>query len=250
MQTTMNVRRYAPHSAMPLHDHAQASFGIVVGGDFEERVGRSERRYCRGTVTYCPAGVAHEQRFGPKGAQQIIVRPQDSWIAYLAEARGDLGGSPYAQDIGFVRLGERLLEELRAGDRHAAFAREGIVLEIVALFGRGLDGAERKLPRWLSIARDYLEAHACTSFSMAEVARAAGRHEIHLAREFRRHFGLSMGAYVRRLRIEEAARLLQRPDADISAVALVCGFSSHAHLCREFKAQMGLTPSQFRAEAR
>jgi AraC family transcriptional regulator len=83
-----------------------------------------------------------------------------------------------------------------------------------------------------------------------QIAKAAGRHPIHLCREFRRHFGVSVGAYMRRLRIEEAIRLVMAGGLSLSEIALDCGFSSHAHLCREFRAQLGMTPSQFRAEMR
>jgi AraC family transcriptional regulator len=101
-------------------------------------------------------------------------------------------------------------------------------------------------PAWLRRARDFVQEHAFTPISLARIAQAAGRHEIHLAREFRRHFGVSVGGYVRQLRTEEAARLLVHSRRDIAGIALACGFSSHAHLCREFKARFGITPSRYR----
>ena len=82
---------------------------------------------------------------------------------------------------------------------------------------------------------------------MKEVARAAGRHEVHVAREFRRFYGMSIGDYLREMRLDSAALQLSDRRADISQVALECGFSSHSHLCRAFKLRFGVTPSQFRA---
>jgi AraC family transcriptional regulator len=99
----------------------------------------------------------------------------------------------------------------------------------------------------LKAAREFIHDHAFSPISVAEIAQAAGRHEIHLAREFRRRFGVSIGAYLRRLRTEEAARLLERPQADITDVALSCGFASHSHLCRVFRAHFGVTPSHYRS---
>jgi AraC family transcriptional regulator len=85
---------------------------------------------------------------------------------------------------------------------------------------------------------------------MAQIARAAGRHEIHVAREFRRFFGCSAGTYMRRLRTEEAERMLLKRSVSISEIALTCGFASHSHLCREFKAHFGVTPSEYRLARR
>ena len=82
---------------------------------------------------------------------------------------------------------------------------------------------------------------------MARIARAADRHEIHVAREFRRFYGTSVGAYQRRLRVEKAAQMLAAAKLSISEIALDCGFASHSHLCREFKSRYGVTPSRYRA---
>jgi AraC family transcriptional regulator len=51
---------------------------------------------------------------------------------------------------------------------------------------------------------------------------------------------------MRALRIEHAARLLLGTCMSISEVALESGFSSHSHLCREFRARLGVTPSRYR----
>jgi len=77
--------------------------------------------------------------------------------------------------------------------------------------------------------------------------RAAGRHEIHLAREFKRYFGVSVGSYLRQARIERAADLLRNTSSNITDIALRCGFANHAHLCRVFKAYFAMSPSQYRA---
>jgi len=127
-------------------------------------------------------------------------------------------------------------------------ASEGIVLEIVAAFGRSTRPMMRAAvpPAWLQAARDYTQESNLAPLSMRQVAHAAGRHEIHVAREFRRFFGISPGGYARRLRAERVAQLLLRPYVSIGEIASDCGFSSHSHLCRDFKAQFGLTPSEYR----
>jgi AraC family transcriptional regulator len=132
-------------------------------------------------------------------------------------------------------------------DDFSGVASEGIVLEMIAAFGR--NGIERaaKPPAWLSKAHDFVRENAHAPLSMKQIARAAGRHEIHLAREFRRHFGVSIGAYLRQLKTGRAADLLLHTKADITEIALRCGFASHSHLCRVFKAHFGVTPSQYRA---
>jgi AraC family transcriptional regulator len=248
-ETTVRVRDYPARTSMQPHAHAEASMNIVVEGGFLERIGRQEREYARGQIALLPAGVTHSQSFGTRGTRQIIIRPQDCWLDYLADCKTPLEQAPCGNRATFRHLGERLLEEIENEDRFSVLAREAILLEIVTAFARNPSAAKAgaKPPAWLCAARDFVHEHALTPLSMVRIAQVAGRHEIHLAREFRRFFGTSVGAYMRRLRTEQVARQLRRPQTRISDIALDCGFSSHAHLCREFKAHFGITPSQYRS---
>jgi AraC family transcriptional regulator len=250
--TGLQLSDYRPGTAMAPHEHADATLSIILRGDYDEQIGKSRRHYARGYIVFCPAGMVHSQRFGQAGARQIIVTPQDGWMAYLADCKLKLDDAPYASAPAFRQLGDKLLEELLETDDFAALAREGILLEIVAAFGRteaarSHGGAP---PLWLRATRDLLHQDPYAHLTMTELARAAGRHEVHVAREFRRFFGVSVGAYRRQLRTEAAARLLSRPTMSVSEIAQSCGFASHSHLCREFKALFGITPSQYRTRHR
>jgi AraC family transcriptional regulator len=251
-RTALRLSRYAPGTAMAPHEHAEPSFNIVVGGCFLERIGGEERRYAAGCVSYCPAGLTHSQQFGRTGARQIICTPRHDWLEYLSDCRVDLGRSPYVGATVFRSLGERLLQELGSPDDLSGLACEGMLLETIAAFGRSSleAGGPARAPAWLRAARDFLHENAAAPLRLARIAQAAGRHEVHLAREFRRFFGASIGEYLRRLRCERAAQLLAQPrrTLTITEVALRCGFSSHAHLCREFRRSFGVTPSQYRRQ--
>jgi AraC family transcriptional regulator len=248
-QTELRLGLYPASAAMAPHMHDTASMNIVVQGGFLERIGSRERSYARGHVAFVPAGMAHSQLFGVSGARQIIFRPQESWLDYLADCRTELAEAPHLNTPVLRQYGDRLLEEMHNDDDFSPAAREGLLLEIVAAFGRTGTAAKTRAapPSWLKSARDFLHANACSPPGLAATARAAGRHEIHLAREFRRYFGTSVGDYSRQLQIEEAARLLRAARTNICAIALDCGFSSHAHLCRVFKAHFGVTPAQYRS---
>jgi AraC family transcriptional regulator len=62
---------------------------------------------------------------------------------------------------------------------------------------------------------------------------------------FRRHEGISIARYQRRLRLSRA--LIELPHTEnIAALALELGFSSHAHFSTAFRATYGETPSMYR----
>jgi AraC family transcriptional regulator len=245
----LRIGNYPAQGAMAPHAHEEGGISIVVRGAFVERIGRHTRDYVRGQASYLPPGTVHSQTFGAAGARQVIFRPEAAWLDYLADCGRAQGDSPHVNAPTFGNLGDRLLQEFTYNDAVSVLACEGLMLEIVAAFARHDATSRTRVPPppWLCNAREFIEQHSLGSFRLSDVARAAGRHEIHLAREFRRYFGASVGGYVRRLRIEEAARLLAaRGPLTITEIALACGFSSHPHLCREFRRRFGMSPTQYR----
>lgn len=244
----LHIRDYPARGAMHPHQHEEASLSIVVRGSFRERVASDERDYVRGQIAYLPAGMPHSQQFGIAGARQIILTAQPAWVDYLADCNTPLADAPHSNSPTFHELAHRLLQEMRRADGFSALGCDGIILEIVAAFGRSSTAVSARLrpPVWLSAVREFVSQNVLAPPTMRQIARLAGRHEIHVAREFRRFFGASLGAYMRGLRAEHAACLLLRTRMSISEVALECGFSSHSHLCREFRARLGMTPSEYR----
>ncbi|MBE7638212.1 helix-turn-helix domain-containing protein [Sneathiella sp. P13V-1] len=57
---------------------------------------------------------------------------------------------------------------------------------------------------------------------------------------------LSFSTIVRAARINMACQFLESPMMDITAVGYCTGFTDSAHFSRDFKASMGMTPSEFR----
>lgn len=83
-------------------------------------------------------------------------------------------------------------------------------------------------------------------WKVGELARETG----FSARSLQRRLGdaeLSFSRLVRLVRIHEACRLLKGSDAPVTAIGFCAGFSDSAHFSRDFRASMGMTPSDYRA---
>ena len=53
-----------------------------------------------------------------------------------------------------------------------------------------------------------------------------------------------------KVRLEAAAGMLAAGDSTIADVAHACGYSDHSAFCRQFKATVDMTPTEFRAAVR
>lgn len=69
-----------------------------------------------------------------------------------------------------------------------------------------------------------------------------------LQRLTRRYIGLSPLTLLQRRRIQEAAdRMRSAPARSLADIAVDLGYTDHAHLSREFRKVLGLSPSEYRA---
>lgn len=84
-------------------------------------------------------------------------------------------------------------------------------------------------------------------FGVTELADAMAQDRSHLFRRVRQVTGQSPSDLLRRMRVEEGARLLRTSSGSIADVAFSVGFKSVSHFFRCFQAQYGVTPSAYRS---
>lgn len=144
-------------------------------------------------------------------------------------------------------LALRIYDELRAKKPAADLMLEGLTLELLGEFCR----LERRLrnagaPAWATRIRDKIHQEFARPLTIAECASAERLHPIYLAQAFKGIFGVSIGRYVRQLRVDHAVRMMASKTAPLAEIALACGFYDQAHFTRVFKQHTALTPSAFR----
>lgn len=100
---------------------------------------------------------------------------------------------------------------------------------------------------WLERARTILQEEFAEQPTLSYLAAKVGVHPVHLAREFRRLYGSSVGEYVRKLRIDFACHQLLASDDPPVKIATAAGFVDQSHFSRTFKRFLGTTPGRYRA---
>jgi transcriptional regulator GlxA family with amidase domain len=81
---------------------------------------------------------------------------------------------------------------------------------------------------------------------LAALAERAQMSERHLQRCFRVELGTSPAAFVTRVRVDAARRLLEQEDATVEATARRVGFGTAETMRRAFQAQLGVPPDTYR----
>jgi AraC family transcriptional regulator len=135
----------------------------------------------------------------------------------------------------------------------------GTVLEAASLLRKEIhpeiaqqvpDGGGRLLAWQARKVRDYIDTHITGPVLVPDLCALIDRSEAHFSRSFKRTFGESPHAFVIRRRLELAARYMLQTDAPLSDIALRCGFTDQAHLCKHFRQSTGQTPAAWRRARR
>lgn len=97
---------------------------------------------------------------------------------------------------------------------------------------------------------EYMRHHLDTPVPLSDVAEFAGLTFRQLNLTFTKCTGCSAAVYWRRMRLEQARKLMADSSRSINEIAAATGFADASHLIAWFRKQYGETPSAFRKRRR
>lgn len=226
-----------------LHDHAHewACMHWITAGVYKERDPRGRHRYPQGALFYKPPQFPHDNVFDEGSSTYLRLQLPIELVPERARH------NPWvAPTTSLIRaLMAALWAESRL-DCSSSLAQHALACDVIssALGWREPTGSVTAAAA--HDARIVLERRFAELLSFTDIAAELGVRRETLARAFHRRFGMTMGAYQRRLRVARALELVDQ-GASWAAAAAESGFSDQAHLSRVFRATVGVAPSQWRA---
>jgi transcriptional regulator GlxA family with amidase domain len=94
--------------------------------------------------------------------------------------------------------------------------------------------------------QDWIESHYMESITLSKLEREVNTGAKTLARKFRKVTGVTPQAYLQKLRIEIAKRLLESKDISFKEVTWEVGYNDISSFHKAFKKETGLTPIDYR----
>lgn len=237
---------YARGAIVPRHAHASPLLCLVVSGRFVEQSRGRTRTLGPGWVLLHPEDEPHAHRFESARSRCFTVQLGPGWLASAAQERLRLGAPREEMGGRLAWMVRQLYEEFTRGEDASLLVIEGLTLALLGEAVRGTARIDPAVPRWVSRARDLVEARIRQPLGLTELAAQLDVSPGHLSRTFHRAYGVGLSGYVLLRRVQIACAALADPDAPLAQVALAAGFADQSHLCRSFRRVTGLTPGAWR----
>ena len=89
-----------------------------------------------------------------------------------------------------------------------------------------------------------------SDFSVDTLTTEVGISRTQLHRKMKEMTGLPVSEFIRNIRLEQAARLLEEQKINVTQVAYTVGFNNPAHFSTVFKKQFGISPTEYAEKAK
>ena len=96
---------------------------------------------------------------------------------------------------------------------------------------------------------EYLKAHYSEALSLDKLSQLVGYSPQYLSSLFSEEVGMSIQAFLQRMRIEEASRLLAHTELTMAEVASAVGYQDTRHFSKVFRRYLVISPKEYRKAA-
>ena len=94
--------------------------------------------------------------------------------------------------------------------------------------------------------RAWIEGHYAEDLSLTSMATRFYIDRFQLSRLFKKAFGINYQDYILRVRMEQAVRLMARPELDLAQIARAVGYDDPGYFSSVFRKYHGVSPRSYR----
>jgi AraC-like DNA-binding protein len=227
--------------------HGGLELAWAEEGALSYRIGRSEELTApAGCMVMVPEGVEH-RTWQSAGGSARSLHVSDAVTKRLCEQLGPrlFFAALQPSVVPVPMLTQRLGEALESG-ADDSLSKLAVLAVLEAAAG---DSVRKKVHDWrLMRALEHLFAHWNESLEVDTLARVAGLSRFHFTRLFEARVGQSPYQFLLGLRLDAAARSLER-GTSVTSAATASGFSDLSRFGQQFRRRFGQAPSAWAAAA-
>ena len=214
--------------------------------------------YHKNEIIVTPAGVESGWRWHVKTKCIIITLDPVKFERFARTELGILLSTQQLKDLpqfldeditqSGIQLKEALQSDLGSQVMFESFARVFLTKLILKY---GLQEEEYNFSKSFTARHykqvlNYIAANYGKNILLEDLAARSDLSTSHFSRLFKQTIGQSPYQFLMAYRVEQAKKMLDKPNALMIDIAMDCGFSDQAHFSRVFKKIEGVTPKKYR----
>jgi AraC family transcriptional regulator len=231
----------APGCSLGKHSHPDPRIVMTLSGHWETRHSETLMNPTQYDAVYRPSFSEHLDSYALTTRCITIVLPAN----FIERER--LGRTAFSiTDEAFLDLPSQLSFEMTQANATSGLVLEALAWQIVAHLLRRRDTYEHRRPAWIRSVRDRIEEEYVSPPTLQQVSIDVNREPTYVATAFKRHYGKTIGEYVRDIRMWHAQRLVAKRMFSFTQIAHQTGFSDQSHFCRLFRKRFTVSPGNYR----
>lgn len=175
--------------------------------------------------------LSHELKYSLERVPPVCTGSEDFERLFLLMHREGINKEPNYYTVIYYSLGIVLNTLSR---KYTSYYSDG--------FGNG----SSEQPRITKMIKEYINQNYTKDISLDDIAESMGYNKSYLCKFFKGDTESTINEYLNRVRVDNAAKLLETTDMELSAISEAVGFHNIYHFIRTFKKFMGLPPGNYR----
>ena len=244
--------------ALAPHHHREFEFIAMVKGEADFYIDATLYRIREGDILVIPPYCVHRANIPEKTEYDCICF--DLSLIRDEKLKSDLEDGILTVD-GFLSANEEDTKTLHGHIRSTLCAYDekenGWELEIVGRLSLVFSFLKRKnfFVKSSPLAKDekfcrevfeYISQNYSDAITSTSLSQKLYMNNSYFCRLFKKNFQSNFSDFLNAYRIEKAKVLLKETDASISSILAECGFNSFSYFSKTFRAQVGLSPKEYR----
>jgi AraC family transcriptional regulator len=238
---------YCAAATVPVEPLPWLGLCLTLDGGYRMDWGRTRLTCGPASLIFLPPGQAFDAHISDEGSHCLTVFIEPALLLSAGDTVLDAERLNAARRAPPHWLAFQLRREIEIADD---LSTTSVVHTLVALLTElterpGLE-ARSAPPPWLERVQEQIHDDFHRHHTLESLARKAGVHHVHLAREFRRRYGCTVGHYIRQRRVEFACHRLRASLDSLAEIAFDAGFADQSHFTNTFRRLVGMSPGVFR----
>lgn len=196
----------------------------------------NEQRYesSENGITFMPAGISYKTEVTCDGSMLLI---------HFQTSKNDTSLRPcflQADDAEAKNLFMQICDSYTADG-----SQNYKCMSLFYLLLNLLDKPPQLIPKRMRDIKNHIDKSFAEPLNISALAHCLNMSEVYFRSEFKKYYGTSPLAYIKKVRIDNAKLLLCSGYHTVTEVALNCGFDSTSYFSYEFKRLTGMTPTEY-----